>query len=73
MFTATSNSVLYIQKQYKTVNLVLTTLLNLLGGMLSVNGRSHMMRHVIILRLFGTPKSYIFRETLKGCAIDSIP
>ena len=44
--------------QCKTVNLV-----NTLGwsrGMLSVNRRSHVMRHVLILRIFGAPRKLRF-------------
>ena len=44
----------------KTVNLV-----NTLGwsrGMFSVNGRSHVIRHVLILRIFGASKNLRFRQ-----------
>ena len=36
-----------------------TTKLNR-GGMLSVKGQTHVLRHVMALRWFGTPKSFAF-------------
>ena len=51
---------------------MLTILLGWLGKMLSVNGRSHVIDHVMIIRIFGTPKSCAFGKTLKKCSIDSI-
>ena len=45
----------------KTVNLVTNTL-GWLRGMLSVNGKSHVIRHVLTLRIFGAPKKLCFRQ-----------
>ena len=44
---------------YKMVNLV-TNILGSLRAMLSVNGRSHMIHHMLILRIFATPKKLCF-------------
>ena len=44
----------------KMVNLVNT--LGWSGGMLSMNGRSHVIRHVLTLRIFGVPKKMCFRQ-----------
>ena len=41
--------------------------------MLSMNKKSYVMRHVMILWLFGALQKLQFRETLKKCLIDSIP
>ena len=47
----------------KTVNLVVKQeLLDDGKGMLSVNGRSHVIRHVLILRIFDAPKNLRFRQ-----------
>ena len=54
-------------------NLVLTTILGLLGGMLNVNKKSYVMSHVITLEIFGTSKSYTFGKITKRCLIDSTP
>ena len=35
-----------------------------------MNGRSYVMRYVIILWLFGTSKSCAFEKTSKSCLID---
>ena len=48
---------------YKTVNLVNT--LGWLRGMLSVNGRSYMIRHVLILQIFGALKKLCFWQNRK--------
>ena len=37
-----------------------------------MNRRSHVMSHVMILQIFGTPKSYAFGGTSKKCSINSI-
>ena len=42
-------------------------------GILNVDGKSHIMRHVMIPWFLNTPKNYAFEETLKMCLIDSIP
>ena len=39
--------------------------------MLSVNKKSHMLGYVMILLIFGAPKSYAFKKTSKRCSIDS--
>ena len=41
--------------------------------MLSVNRRSHVSGYVIVLQIFGAPKSCAFGGTLKSCSIDSTP
>ena len=38
---------------------------------LSVNRKSHVLGHVMIVRLFGAPKICVFRGTLKSCSINS--
>ena len=45
-----------VNGQFSATN---TTRLNR-GGMLSVKRQSHVLRHVMALRWFGTPKSYAF-------------
>ena len=47
------------RKQCKMVNLVTNTL-DWLRGMLSVNGRNHVIRHVLILWIFGALKKLCF-------------
>ena len=47
----------------KTVNLVYT--LGWSRGVLSVNGRSHVIRHVLTLRMFGAPKKLRFWRNCK--------
>ena len=41
--------------------------------MLSVNGKSHVVRHVMTSWFLGISKSCTFGETLKMCLIDSTP
>ena len=48
-------------KKCKTVNLVTNTL-GWSRGMLSVNERSYVIRHVLTLRIFGTSKKLCFRR-----------
>ena len=55
---------------YKTANLVLTTLLGWLKKMLNQNGKSHVMGHVMTLRIFGAPKCCVSGETSKKCSIN---
>ena len=38
--------------------------------MLSVDRKSHVIRHMMTPWAFGAPKSYAFGETLKMCLID---
>ena len=38
-----------------------------------MNRRSHVSGHVIVLQIFGTPKSCAFRKTPKRCSIDLTP
>ena len=39
--------------------------------MLSVNKKSYVLGHMMILRIFGAPKSCVFGKNLKGCSINS--
>ena len=48
-----------------------TILLVWLLGMLNINGRSHVMGHMIILQIFGALKSCAFGEIIKRYSIDS--
>ena len=54
-------------------NLVLIILLGWLGGIHSVNEKSHVIGHIMTLQIFNTPKSCAFREITKKCLIDSNP
>ena len=36
-----------------------------------MNGKSYVMRYIIILPLFDAPKRYIFKKISKRCSIDS--
>ena len=53
------------------VNLVTNT--KLIEGMLSVNGKSHVICHVLILQMFGALKKLCFWQNQKNCSIDSTP
>ena len=53
-------------------NLVLTTLLNWLGEMLSINRKSHIIDQMMTLWIFDTPKSWAFGKITKKCLINSI-
>ena len=41
--------------------------------MLSVNRKSHMLDHMMVLRIFDAPKRCAFEGTLKKCSINSTP
>ena len=43
------------------------------GRMLSINKKSHVLGHVMLLRIFDASKSCAFGGTLKRCSIDSAP
>ena len=56
----------YPQLYCKTVNLVVRQdLLDSRRGMLSMNGRSHVILHVLTLRIFGTLKKLRFRQNCR--------
>ena len=38
-----------------------------------MNKKSHLSGHVMVLQIFGTPKSCAFGRTFKSCLIDSTP
>ena len=52
---------------------MLITLLDWWERMLIVNKKSHVIGYVMILRIFGTSKSYVFGKITKRCLIDPIP
>ena len=54
-----TNKKFYKKYKYKTVNLVTNTL-GWLEEMFSVNGRRYVIRHVLILQIFGTSKKLCF-------------
>ena len=57
----------------KMANLVLTILLDWLEEMVNMSGKSYMIGYMMIIRIFGTSKSFTFEEITKKYLINSTP